>query len=139
MKETSFFLTAAKPYKEFRLENPDSVVDIVQVFVNKLMDQPREEWSRLLSELDLYIEFTSTKHGIISEPIDLIKYFSTHHAVPVIEICGMIVPEQHAGHKSSGVVFTEMRIELKSHKGKLPDNLSAEVKCMISDGVVEVV
>ena len=138
MKEISFFLTTARPYKEFKLEKPDSVIDIVQVFVNKLMDQPREEWSRFLAELDLYVEFTSTKQGKISEPIDLIKYFSTHHAVPVIEICGMIVPEQHAGHKSSGVVFPDIRIELKSHKGKLPVNLSAEVKCMISDGVVEV-
>ncbi len=138
MKECSFFLTTAKPYKEFKLNNPDSVIDIVQVFVNKLMDQPREEWSRLLSELDLYFEFTSTKQGVISEPLELIKYFSTHHSIPVIEMCGMIVPEQHAGHKSSGIVFPDMRIEVKSHRGELPDNLSAEVKCMISDGVVEV-
>lgn len=138
MKECSFFLTTDKPYKELKLEKPDSVIDIVQVFVNKLMDQPREEWSRLLSELDLYFEFTSTKQGVISEPLDLIKHLSTHHSVPVIEICGMIVPEQHAGHKSSGIVFPDMRIEVKSHRGELPDNLSAEVKCMISDGVVEV-
>ncbi len=138
MKEFSFILTTHKPYKEFKLENPDSVVDIVQVFVNKLMDQPREEWSRLLSELDLYFEFTSSRQGEISEPVNLIKYFSTHHAVPVIEICGMIVPEQHASKKSSRVVFPDMRIELKSHQGKLPENLAAEVKCMISEGVVEV-
>lgn len=138
MKEFSFILTTDKPYKEFKLENPDSVVDIVQVFVNKLMDQPREEWSRLLSELDLYLEFTSSKQGIICEPINLIKYFSTHHSLPVIEICGMIVPEQHASKKSSGVVFPDLRIELKSRRGKLPENLAAEVKCMISDGVYEV-
>lgn len=138
MKEFSFILTADKPYKEFKLEKPDSVVDIVQVFVNKLMDQPREEWSRLLSELDLYFEFTSSQQGEISEPVNLIRYFSTHHAVPVIEICGMIVPEQHASKKSSRVVFSDMRIELKSHRGKLPNNLATEVKCMISEGVVEV-
>ncbi|MBN1602007.1 MAG: hypothetical protein JW915_10380 [Chitinispirillaceae bacterium] len=138
MKEFSFVLTTDKPYKEFKLENPDSVIDIVQVFVNKLMDQPREEWSRLLSELDLYFEFTSSKQGTITEPVDLIKYFSTHHAVPVIEICGMIVPEQHASKKSSVIVFPDLRIELKSHRGKLPENLAAEVKCMISEGAVEV-
>ncbi len=138
MKEFSFVLTTDKPYKEFKLENADSVIDIVQVFVNKLMDQPRSEWSRLLSELDLYVEFTNSKQGEISEPVNLIRYFSTHHAVPVIEICGMIVPEQHAGNKSSGVVFSDMRIELKSHQGKLPENLTAEVKCMISKGVIEI-
>jgi hypothetical protein len=137
MKETSFFLTTDKPYKEFKLENPDSVIDIVQVFINKLMDQPRGEWSRLLSDLDLYFEFTSSKQGAITEPVDLIKFFSTHHSLPVIEICGMIVPEQHAANKSSQVSFSDMRIELKSHKGTLPENLIAEVKCMISEGVVE--
>jgi hypothetical protein len=50
----------------------------------------------------------------------------------------MVVPREHAGNKSSAVVFSDLRIELKSHKGKLPDNLTAEVKCMISEGVVEV-
>jgi hypothetical protein len=137
MEEITFTLTNEKPFKVFKLANPDSVINIFQVFINLLMDKPHTEWSSLVTQWDLYLEFSNSKHGKIDKTIEFLHFISTHHAIPVIEICGMHVPEKHINNKPGDDFYSDITIELKSHKGKLPDHIRADVSCMISPGVSE--
>jgi hypothetical protein len=137
MEEFSFTLTHDKPFRVFKLANPDSVINIFQVYINLLMDKPHTEWSTLVTQWDLYLEFSNPVQGKIGKPVDFLHFLSTHHAIPVIEICGMYVPEKNIDNKNADDYCSDIRIELKSHKGVLPGNISAEVSCMISPGVTE--
>jgi hypothetical protein len=138
MQEHSFTLTQTVPFKVFSLEHADSVMDIYQIFINVLMDKPRTEWPVALSDMGLFLEFTNADHKIVDETVDLTKYLSTHQSIPVIEICGLHVPKKHSADSSASGHLPEIRIEIKSHKGRLPDHFRAEIKCMISKGVVEI-
>lgn len=130
MQEHSFTLTRSKPFKVFALKDAHSVIDIYQVFINVLMDKNRMEWSGYLSELDLFLEFSDPNSHVADEQVDLSKYLSMHQSVPVIEICGMQISKKHQTGK-------DVKIEMKSHKGVLPEDFRAEIKCMISEGIAE--
>lgn len=130
MQENSFTLTRSNPFKVFALKDAHSVIDIYQVFINVLMDKPRTEWQIGMSELDLFLEFSDPVNQVVDEQVDLSKYLSTHQSVPVLEICGLQVPKNHQ-------TGADIKIEMKSHKRILPENLRAEIKCMISEGVSE--
>lgn len=130
MQEHSFTLTRSNPFKVYALKDAQSVMDIYQIFINVLMDKPRAEWQVYMSDLDLFLEFSDSDNKIVNEQVDLSKYLSTHQSVPVIEICGLQIPKKpHSG--------TAIKIEIKSHKGMLPDGFQAEIKCMISKGITE--
>lgn len=130
MQAYSFTLTRSNPFKVFALKDAHSVIDIYQIFINILMDKNRMEWSGYLSELDLFLEFSDASNNVVDEQVELSKYLSTHQSVPVIEICGLQIPKkQRTG--------TDIKIEIKSHKGMLPEDFRAEIKCMISEGISE--
>lgn len=130
MQEYSFTLTRSDSFKVFALKDAHSVIDIYQIFINVLMDKDRLEWSKYLSEVDLFLEFSDPNKKIVYEQVDLSKYLSSHQSVPVLEICGLQVPKNHQ-------TGADIKIEMKSHKGILPENLRAEIKCMISEGITE--
>lgn len=134
MKEHTFILTAKKPYMEFKLNHPDSVIIIEKVTIKGMT---KEQIGKLSyhSGLNLYFEFSNSECGVFTEPAFM--DFISPYPYPVVDITSLVVPKENHNNTYSDRHIDNIKIELKPRKGELDENFQAVVECMINEGVIE--